>query len=63
MSQWEALRNHSSFRNWNAGLFGFVYLDPVGEKLWDKVQEPVQPSWKEFVRTTTGYGGSICCIF
>ena len=35
-SKWRTLRNDSNFRNWNARLFGFVYLNPVGQKFGTK---------------------------
>ena len=40
MSKWRTLLNDSNFRNWNARLFGFVYLDPVGQKFVTKLRNP-----------------------
>ena len=37
MSKWRTLvKKKTNFRNWNAGLFGFVYLDPVGQNCGTK---------------------------
>ena len=51
-------KNYYNFRNRNAQHCGFVDLHPVGQNLWDKIQDPVVPLERNLYRHTSA--GLLC---